>query len=92
MVGSIRKTYFGIALSIFQQIKYKPGRFYWPTTLSIGVPVLGLCSSPDTTTESSKWNCLFVGQNILKVSLGLCQRQLPDGKCSFPCVLKSKQV
>jgi hypothetical protein len=52
------------------------------------VSILGLGSPPNTTTETSEWNGLFVCKNILQVPFGLGQGQLPDGKRCFPSVLQ----
>ena len=60
-----RKTYFSIALSILKQIKNELGRFDGPASLAIGVPVLCLSSSSNTTTEATERNGLFVGKYIL---------------------------
>jgi hypothetical protein len=52
--------------------------------------ILSLCSPANTTTETSKGNSLFVGQNIFQVSFGFDQGHLPDGKRCFPGVLQGE--
>uniref|UniRef100_A0A7C8YTL2 Uncharacterized protein n=1 Tax=Opuntia streptacantha TaxID=393608 RepID=A0A7C8YTL2_OPUST len=85
---NIKTLHLGIALSILEQIKDELRRLDGPASLTIGVPVLCLSCSSNTTTEAAEWNSLLVCKNILQISLCLGQRQLPDGKCSLPCVLE----
>jgi len=68
---NIQTLHFSIALSILEQIQNELSRFHRPASLSIGLPVLGLSSTPYTTTETSEGNGLLVNQNILQISLCL---------------------
>lgn len=81
-------TYLSITLSILQQIKNELCRLDRPTTLPIGMSVLSLCSTANTTTEPSEGNSLFVGNYILQIPLCFSQGQLSDCKGSLPCVLQ----
>lgn len=87
----IKTLHLGIALSILKQIKDELCWLNRPASLTIGVPVLRLSGSSNTTTEATEGNSLLVSKNILQISLRLCQRQLPDSKCSLPCVLQRER-
>lgn len=84
------ETYFSIALSILEQIQNELGRLHRPAPLAIGMPVLGLSCTPNTTAETSERNGLLVNQNILQISLCLNQGHLPDRERGLPCVLSKK--
>nr|GMC79725.1 hypothetical protein Iba_chr04aCG13570 [Ipomoea batatas]GMC84609.1 hypothetical protein Iba_chr04cCG13260 [Ipomoea batatas] len=60
-----------IAFGIPEQIKNKPSRFHRPTSLSIRMSVLCLCSSPHTSTETGEGNGLLVDQNIFQIPFSL---------------------
>ncbi|KAL1325372.1 hypothetical protein AAHE18_13G156300 [Arachis hypogaea] len=53
---AMQHTHLSIALNILEQIK---------GSLSIGMSVFRMGSPPNTTTEASEWNGLFVGQNVI---------------------------
>lgn len=79
--------YFSIAFSILEQVQNKFCRFNRPTSLAIRVPVLGLRSSPNSSTETREWDCLFVDKYILQVPFSLGQRQFADSMRTLPSIL-----
>lgn len=65
----LKVAYFSIALSILQQVKNEFCRLHRPTTLSVGVPVLGLSRPSNTPTKSPEGDCLLVSQHVLQIPL-----------------------
>ncbi len=77
-----------IALCILKKIQNESSRLGRPASLTVWMAWLSLSSAANTTAVPTEGDSLLVGNHILKVPLGLAQRQLPDSKSCLTGVLQ----